>query len=179
MILIINGPLGIGKSETSWALLYRFPKAVMLDMDHIAAFHPFDFYNQEHLDYSYATLRTLLEHHIRHGYSDFVLNWVIESAEQMTRLKQAVAQHNLPIHIFRLCCDPEEIARRIQKRNRPDIEWELNRARELVAILDEAARAGDIGTVVDTTSLTPEETADLILAAVSAEPTKNASATTE
>jgi len=31
MIVIINGPLGIGKTSVSWALLKRFERAVMLD----------------------------------------------------------------------------------------------------------------------------------------------------
>jgi broad-specificity NMP kinase len=159
MIVIINGPLGVGKTETSWQLLYRFGRAVMLDMDHIAAFHPFDFYNQVHLDYAYATAGMLIEHHVRHGFSRFVLNWVIESAEQMARLRTALSVAGLPIRAFRLRCDPDEISRRVRARNRPELEWELNRSRQLVAILEEAAHAGDIGTPVDTTSLTPEQAA--------------------
>src|SRR6266496_4417017 len=49
MIIIINGPLGIGKTQASWALVRRFPRAVMLDVDYVAEFHPFDYYNDEHI----------------------------------------------------------------------------------------------------------------------------------
>jgi deoxyadenosine/deoxycytidine kinase len=162
MIVIINGPLGIGKSEASWQLLYRLPRAVMLDMDHIAAFHPFDYYCQEHLDYAYSTAGILVEHHVRHGFSDFVINWVFESADQLKRLEKEIAPFGLPIYAFRLWCDTDEIARRIRTRNRNDIDREIARSRELVAILDAAAKTGDIGTVLDTTSLTLEETVDKI-----------------
>ena len=50
MILIINGPLGIGKTTIAWYLLEKFRARVMLDGDYIAAFHPFDHYNPTHLD---------------------------------------------------------------------------------------------------------------------------------
>jgi deoxyadenosine/deoxycytidine kinase len=162
MIVIINGPLGIGKSETSWQLLYRLPRAVMLDMDHIAAFHPCDYYCQEHLDYAYSTAGILVEHHVRHGFSDFILNWVFESPDQLARLKKELARFDQPIHSFRLRCEPDEIARRIRARNREDLDGEIARSRELVAILDAAAQTGDIGTVIDTTSLTVEQTVDRI-----------------
>src|SRR6476661_4015137 len=62
MILIINGPLGIGKTQTSWALVRRFPRAVMLDADYVAEFHPFDYYNDEHLAYAHATMRVMVAH---------------------------------------------------------------------------------------------------------------------
>jgi AAA domain len=169
MIVIINGPLGIGKSEASWQLLYRLPRAVMLDMDHIAAFHPCDYYCQEHLDYAYSTARILVEHHVRHGFFDFILNWVFESPEQLARFKKELAAFDLPIHSFRLWCDPDEIARRIRARNREDLNGEIARSRELVAILDAAAQSGDIGTVIDTTSLTVEQTVDQIWGYIQAE----------
>src|SRR6476661_6696946 len=62
MIIIINGPLGIGKTQTSWALVRRFPRAVMLDADYVAEFHPFDYYNDEHLAYAHATMRVMVAH---------------------------------------------------------------------------------------------------------------------
>src|SRR5205085_12328205 len=39
MIILLNGPLGIGKSETAWALMYRLAPAAMIDVDHVAAAH--------------------------------------------------------------------------------------------------------------------------------------------
>ena len=88
MIIIINGPLGIGKTQTSWALVRRFPRAVMLDADYVAEFHPFDYYNDEHLAYAHATLRVLAAHHISHGFQHFVINWIFETPFQLDRLKR-------------------------------------------------------------------------------------------
>ncbi len=163
MIIILNGPLGIGKTQTSWALVQHFPRAVMLDADYVAEFHPFDYYNDEHLAYAHATLRVLTAHHVSHGFQHFVINWIFETPFQLNRLKQLLADLELPIYAFRLICAPEEIERRVRRRNLPDLDYELRRSRELVGILDDAARTGDLGTPLDTTSLTAEQTAKAIL----------------
>ncbi len=166
MIIIVNGPLGIGKTQTSWALTRRFSRAVMLDADYVAEFHPFDYYNDEHLAYAHATLRVLTAHHLSHGFQDFVINWIFETPFQLDRLKQLLADLGPPIHAFRLVCAPDEIERRVRRRNLPDLDFELRRSRELVDILDRAALTGDLGTPIDTTSLTAEQTADMILSKI-------------
>jgi broad-specificity NMP kinase len=163
MIIIINGPLGIGKTQTSWALVRRFPRAVMLDADYVAEFHPFDYYNDEHLAYAHATLRVLVAHHLTHGFQDFVINWVFETPFQLDRLKRLLADLGLPIYAFRLVCTPDEVERRVRRRNLPDLDYELRRSRELIGILDAAARTGDLGQVIDTSNLSAEQTADAIL----------------
>ena len=163
MIIIINGPLGIGKTQTSWALVRRFSRAVMLDADYVAEFHPFDYYNDAHLAYAHATLRVLTAHHISHGFQHFVINWIFETPFQLEQLKRLLADLGPPIYAFRLVCAPEEIERRVRRRNLPDLDYELQRSRELIDILDRAALTGDLGTPLDTTSLTAEQTADAIL----------------
>lgn len=162
MIIILNGPLGIGKTTTAWGVVGRFEQAVMLDMDYIAAIQPFDYYRQSDLDYAYQTLAVLLTHHQAHGYHNFVVNWVFEAAKQLERLKSHLAPLGLPIHVFRLTCAPEVVEQRIRHRNLPDAEWEVERARELIGILERAATEGDIGTLIDTTALTPEAVVDVI-----------------
>ncbi len=163
MIIIINGPLGIGKTSTSWELLWRCEPGIMLDADYVAAFHPFDYYNDEHLAYAHATLRVLAGHHVNHGFQHFVINWVFETPFQLDRLRRRLSDLGLPIHTFRLICAPDEVERRVRQRNHPNQAQELRRAHELIQILDDAARTGDLGTPIDTTSLTAEQTADTIL----------------
>ena len=162
MVIILNGPLGIGKTATSWALLARFERAVLLEGDYLSALQPFDYYNQAHLDYAYATIGLVAAHHVAHGIRVVIINWVLESPEQLARLKQAVAPLALPTLSYRLWCDPAVIAERIRGRNAAEVAWELQRAQDLVAILDAAAQSGDLGIVVDTTSLSIEQTAEVI-----------------
>lgn len=162
MVIIINGPLGIGKTSISWNLLARFDHAVLLEGDYLAAIQPFDYYNQAHLDYAYMTFGVIMAHHVAHGIRNIIINWVFESSEQLARLKQELELYDLPIATYRLWCQPDVIAARIQQRNQPDVAWEIQRSRELVAILDRAALTGGMGTVIDTTSLTIEQAAATI-----------------
>jgi broad-specificity NMP kinase len=166
MIVVVNGPLGSGKTSTAWALLERFGRAVMLDGDYVAALRPFDYYNQADLDYAYATFDVLAQHHYAHGIRNIVINWVFESPAQLTRLRAAVGTTGLPLHVVRLRCAPEVLAARIRGRAGPDVAVELRRGAELAAILDAAARGGDMGTVVDTTRLTVDQTVDAIWEAI-------------
>ena len=93
----------------------------------------------------------------------FVINWIFETPFQLDRLRRLLADLGLPIYAFRLICAPDEVERRVRRRNLPDLDYELRRSRELIDILDCAALAGDLGTPLDTTSLTAEQTADAIL----------------
>lgn len=162
MIIILNGPLGIGKSTTAWGLVARFEQAVMLDMDYIAAIHPFDFYNPQHLDYCLQTLALLIRHHRAHGYTHFVVNWVFESAALLEQLRTHLADLPLALSVFRLTCTPQVLEQRIRQRNLPNVEWEVQRGRDLLAILERAAAEGGMGIGVDTTSRTADEVVDLI-----------------
>lgn len=163
MLIIINGPLGIGKTTTSWVLLRHFPLGVLLEGDYIAAFQPFDYYNQAHLDYAYQTFGLLVRHHYTHGIRTIIINWVFESHTQLHALLQAINMPEIPIFTYRLRADPGIIADRIRQRNGPDLAFELQRSQELASILDRAATQGDLGTVIDTTYLSVDQTVEAIL----------------
>lgn len=156
MIIIINGPLGVGKTELSWALLELFDQAVMLDGDFIGAVHPFEIYNSERIEYLYQTLRVLVSHHRSNGYLNFVINYVFEEAESLNRLRHLLRDLDKSIYAFRLVCDPQEAERRIQRRGQAaglDFErlsWEINRAKQLADIQQTAAMKGDLGYPIDT-----------------------------
>lgn len=162
MIIIVNGPLGIGKTETSWHLLEKFNPGVLLDGDYIAAVHPFDYANETQLDYAYKTVGVLVAHHMSHDIAHFVLNWVFETPGQLTRLKRHLQALNRPILTYRLVCSIDEIERRIRKRGLPQAEAAVRRARELVRIIEQAATTGDLGYVVDTTDLASTIVAEII-----------------
>jgi broad-specificity NMP kinase len=162
MIIIVNGPLGVGKTETSWHLVEKFNPGVLLDGDYVSAIHPFDYANETQIDYAYETFGVLVAHHRSHGIENAVLNWVFETPDQLTRLMHHLEGLNAPILPYRLVCSVDEIERRIRKRGLPQVEREIRRARELVPILDGSAATGDLGHVVDTTTLTSVAVADMI-----------------
>jgi hypothetical protein len=164
MIIILNGPLGIGKSETAWGLLYRLEPGAMLDVDHLAAIHPFDYYEPADLEYARELCALLVRRHRERGLRNFVINWVYESAEELSRLKEALAPFGLPIHAYRLTCSAEALVERIRRRGRPDVEGEERRGIELLGILERAGAAGDLGKAIDTTELSVEQVVERILA---------------
>ncbi len=164
MIVIINGPLGIGKTETSWHLLRRFERAAMLDGDYIGAVQPFEIYDDARVEYLYQTIHHAAAWHEAHGYHDFVVNYVFETPETLARLRHLLSDLDDEIYAFRLVCDEAEMERRIHGRSTDpqDLAWELSRFRELIAIQNANAARGDLGFVVDTTHLSASEAADAI-----------------
>lgn len=168
MIIIINGPLGIGKTELSWALLEFFERGVMLDGDYIGAVHPFEIYNAERIEYLYQTLTLLVAHHRAHGYLNFVINYVFEEAQSLSRLRNLLSGFDEVIYTFRLVCDPLVAEKRIWQRglsvglDAEHLSWEIARAEELAAIQQAAALQGDLGYPIDTSGLSVQQTAQAI-----------------
>ena len=65
MIIVLNGPLGIGKSTLAEALAESIDQCVMLDGDHLVAVNPPPSDAIEHL---HSTIALLIAHHRRFGY---------------------------------------------------------------------------------------------------------------
>jgi GrpB-like predicted nucleotidyltransferase (UPF0157 family)/predicted kinase len=166
MIIIINGPCGIGKTSVAWELNARFDRAVMLDGDYVGAVQPFEIYDDERVAYLFRTLRHLIVFHIEQGgYHDFVINYVFETPEQLAGLRHLLSDLDDVIYAYRLVASDETIEARIRKReleSDADLRWHLSRYKELVAIQEATAKRGDLGFVVDTTGLTAAEAADAI-----------------
>jgi len=166
MIILLNGALGIGKTETAWALLEKFDRAVMLDGDYIGAVHPFEIHDDDRVEYLYRTILHLVEFHHHNGYENFVINYVFEKPASLASLRARLVPIGDPVYVFRLVCEAAEHAKRIRARGGNNVPWELARARELTAIQNAAAQRGDMGTPVDTGGLSAAQVADVIWAHV-------------
>ena len=164
MIVIINGALGVGKTEVSWKLIEHFDQAIMLDGDYLGAVHPSEIYDEPRIEYLYQTIGHVVAWHVDHGYHNFVVNYVFETPESLSKLRQMLSAYDDVTYAFRLTCSEAEMERRLQSRSSdPDrLRWELNRFRELAAIQNENAQRGDLGYVIDTTALTIEQAAEAI-----------------
>lgn len=162
MIIIINGSLGVGKTSVADQLHYKFDKSVHLDGDAIGDVHPFEIYDEARISHLYHTLELLIGFHQKNGYHNFVINYVFESSESLQELLNLLCPLDASIHAYRLTCHEEEQAKRIRKRSREKLLWELNRFVELQRIQKEAAQHGFIGKEVDTTQLTSKEAAEAI-----------------
>jgi chloramphenicol 3-O-phosphotransferase len=162
MIIIINGSLGVGKSSVADELHWKFDKSVHLDGDYIGDVHPYEIYDEARIDHLYHTLQLLIGFHQQNGYHNFVINYVFESPDSLQNLLDLLRPLDQAIHTYWLTCDENEQARRIQGRQRSELEWELSRFVELQKIQAKAAQQGFIGKEVDTTSLSSAEVAEEI-----------------
>ncbi|MDK1025284.1 MAG: AAA family ATPase [Gammaproteobacteria bacterium] len=163
MIIIINGSVGVGKTETAWELMSRFDKSLMLDGDYIGAVHPFQIYDQDRVDYLYRTLAHLIRWHQQSGYHDFIINYVFEQPFQLTNLCELLYGVDSDVYSFWLTCHETEQYERIVSRGRnADHESELKRYIELNGIMHEAAKSGSIGRALDTTGKSIRQVADEI-----------------
>ena len=162
MIIIVNGSLGVGKTSVADQLHYKFDKSIHLDGDAVGDVHPFEIYDDARISHLYRTLELLVGFHQKNGYNNFVINYVFESPESLQELLDLLRPLDPSIHTYWLTCDEEEQAKRIRKRKREELQWELNRFVELQRIQKEAAQHGFIGKEVNTTGLTSKEAAEAI-----------------
>ncbi|MEM7254143.1 MAG: AAA family ATPase [Pseudomonadota bacterium] len=162
MIVVINGALGVGKSETAWALLSRFDRAVMLDGDYLGAVRPFDIDDPARTQYLYKTIGQLIEWHQTNGYRNFVINYVFEAPAELARLLNELKPFDTRPHVVWLSCAEAEHMARIERRNHDDVDRERHRARELRTIMQNAASTGWLGDKFDTTALSATEVAEAI-----------------
>lgn len=115
MILVLNGPLGIGKSTLAEALMESIDQCVMLDGDHLVATNPPP---DDELDYLHATIALLVAHHQRFGYRHFVIDHLWSSREELDGLRRSLlaVDPELDIRCFLLTLDLDENLRRIERR---------------------------------------------------------------
>lgn len=87
MVIVLNGPLGIGKSTLAEALCERIDHCVMLDADHVVATNPA---HPDALGHLHATLAPLVEHHRRFGYRHFVIDHLWQTPAELTDLRRSL-----------------------------------------------------------------------------------------
>ncbi len=168
MIILINGPLGSGKTTVARAVLYRLERGVMLDGDAAGEIHPFEIHNAGRVQHLYSTLAMLVAWHQQEaGYQHFVINYVFERPRTLTRLLTSLRPLDPDIHIFRLRASADTLQERIRQRgcnkNAKELAWELQRGPELLRIQDANGPGDSLGIVIETDDLSPEQVADAIL----------------
>jgi shikimate kinase len=115
MIIVLNGPLGIGKSTLAEALAESIDQCVMLDGDHLVAANPPPV---DEIAYLHATIALLVEHNRRLGYRHFVINHVWRTSAELGDLRHRLLDidADADIRCFLLTLPLDENLRRIQRR---------------------------------------------------------------
>jgi thymidylate kinase len=113
MIIVLNGPLGIGKSTLSEALAESIDQCVMLDGDYLVAANPQSFDPLGHL---HSTIALLVAHHRRFGYLHFVVNHIWTSPAELADLRSRLSKMDEDIRCFLLTLPADENLQRIERR---------------------------------------------------------------
>jgi len=164
MIVVLNGPLGIGKTTLAEALAERIDGCVMLDGDHLVAANPPPADEVEHL---HSTIALLVAHHRSFGYRHFVINHLWRTPKELADLRHRLldADADADIRCFLLTLPADENLRRIERRQsvRALDEWEFERR----AVADERnalykTACGELGEPFDVSAPPAELVAEML-----------------
>jgi gluconate kinase len=113
MFILLNGPLGIGKSTLAEALSESLDNCVMLDGDHVVAVNPPP---PNEVEYLHTTLELLIRHHWKSGYRHFVINHIWRTSSEIAELRDRLIEidSESSIRIFLLAMPLDENLRRIE-----------------------------------------------------------------
>jgi len=117
VIIVLNGPLGIGKSTLAEALTESIESCVMLDGDRLVAVNPPP---ANEIEYLHSTIELLIAHHRRFGYRHFVIDYLWRSPRELDDLRSRLTaiDPNADVRCFLLTLPAEENRRRIEQRQR-------------------------------------------------------------
>lgn len=117
MIIVLNGPIGIGKSTLAEALMESIEGCVMLDGDRLLAANSPPANELEHL---HSLVALLVTYYQRLGYRHFVIDHVWRSPAELADLRRRVAaiDAGAAVHCFLLTLPLDENLRRIERRQR-------------------------------------------------------------
>ena len=117
MIIVLNGPIGIGKSTLAEALTESIERCVMLDGDKLLAANPPPANELEHL---HSIIALLITYYRRLGYHHFVISHAWRSAADLADLRGRVTaiEADAVVRCFLLTLPADENLRRIERRQR-------------------------------------------------------------
>ena len=162
MIMVLNGPLGIGKSTLAEALTESIDGCVMLDGDRLVAVNP---PQRDELEHVHSTIALLVAHHQRFGYRHFIVDYLWRTPEELADLRRRLEPVEGDIRTFLLTLPAEENLRRIERRASAQAIDELEFERLTVAQEREmlaASSGNDLGEPFDV-SAPPGELVDAML----------------
>lgn len=156
MIIVLNGPLGIGKSTLAEALTESIERCAMLDGDRLVVVNPPPADELEHL---HSTIALLVTHHRRFGYRHFVIDHVWRSPAELADLRRRLTaiEADAQIRSFLLTLPADENLQRIERRQQAraidEREFELRTFAEERNVL---ANRSDLGEPFDVSAPPPE-----------------------
>jgi len=115
IFIVLNGPLGIGKSTLAEALADSIHQCVMLNGDKLIAATPPP---ADEIGYLHSTIALLIPHHRQFGYRHFVIDHFWSAPAQLDDLKRGLlrVEPDADVRCFLLTLPLEDNLRRIRRR---------------------------------------------------------------
>jgi predicted kinase len=159
-VLIITGPVGVGKTTIAGAVSDRLVQAnvahAMIDQDELRRCHPDTPGDPFHAALGLRNLAAVWLNFRANGATHLVVANVIETQDDLADYRRAVP--GAAIQVVRLVASIATIHGRLAARDAgASLDWHRNRAIELTEIMDRN-QVGDV--VVDTEAKSLAETAD-------------------
>ena len=163
MVIIINGPCGVGKSTTSEILSGMLDRCVYINCDEVHNMvigAPID---SLHIGLTDKNISSLVRNFAESGYDNIIIDNVYETESHLKRVLDDLKKNEIEIYVFRLTCDLFENIKRDGQRCEEDVCGE-NRVIELYKIFEDAGES--VGHVIDVTFKSAREVALEIITCV-------------
>ena len=155
-MIVLNGPLGIGKSTLAEALMESIEHCVVLDGDQLVAANPPAADRLEHL---HSTIALLVTHHRRFGYRHFVIDHIWRSPAELADLRRRLlaVDAGVDIRCFLLTLPADESLRRIERRQQARaIDERLFELRTFAEEREALTNSSELGEPFDVSASPPE-----------------------
>lgn len=159
-LVIISGPMGVGKTTTGKSLCDRLGRTAFIDGDWCLDIHPF-VGNRETKSMAIDNIIYMIKNYYKCSESDnIVLSWVI-SENNIEKIISGVNDIDIKIYNITLVCDKETLMNRWHKDE--TTEWRINEwlQESIKSIENYSSRNNTI--IIDTSNLSVDNVVDEIL----------------
>ena len=164
-LVIIRGPMGVGKTAVSRNLQELLPNAVLLDGDWCWDAKPF-VVNDETKVMVLDNIVHLLANFLRcTAYQNIIFCWVLQDRGALLNITNALSLLkwvSFRVFEYTLICDPDTLRRRLE----PDIASGVRKSTDLERSLEYVLKYQDARGAIDVSDLNAEQTAAIIADAI-------------
>lgn len=128
-LIIINGPMGVGKSTVSKGLHQSLPQSVWLDGDWCWMMNPWIF-TEENKKMVERNIMYLLRSYLGNSTFEYIIfSWVLHQEEITQRLLDGIQDFEYELTRFTLTCTQEALRERMLRDNRTLEQFEISSRR--------------------------------------------------
>ena len=158
-VIILNGPMGVGKTTVGKYIADRIPETAFIDGDWCMDIHPF-VGNQETKAMAVDNILHMIGNYLNCSVcGTIVLVWLMDDSWVIQRMMDGIAALKAEVKYVTLVCDKETLLRRWESDCISD--WRTDRW--LDASLKSLPKFENMNDVLDTSGFSVEQIADLIM----------------